>query len=388
MIGQEWLETSRITPALGIALGLRNSGRRNSQTSRPKPSLTASESSSNASSRSRDGQSSGSLYTLAPSVCAAMLLSGQVTAGDGVTPLAWLDKMAHAAQMQNYDGTFVYQDGLSMGTMRIIHRYDEGHGVRERLVSLTGTGGEILRDGERLVCILPENGQMVTSKSRRQMPTSAPFVRPGEGFDRYYDLSTEVGGRVAGRETQIVQILPGDEYRYGYRLALDSATGLLLKSELLAGTEQTLETLEFTTLSLPKEISLELVSPDTADQQVRLLEPNQQDSGQAAATFGDSDDAWLISDPPVGFEITARTRTPKALAGEYLLQYVLSDGLASVSVFIEKLHDPSSRMEGLSRMGAINAYGATVQDFQVTAVGEVPAEAVMRIGKSVRMKVH
>jgi sigma-E factor negative regulatory protein RseB len=62
---------------------------------------------------------------------------------------------------------------------------------------------------------------------------------------------------------------------------------------------------------------------------------------------------------------------------------VFSDGLASVSVFIEQLDDEGEMAVGLSRMGGVNTYAKHLGDFQVTAVGEVPPTTVQRIANSV-----
>jgi negative regulator of sigma E activity len=39
-------------------------------------------------------------------------------------------------------------------------------------------------------------------------------------------------------------------------------------------------------------------------------------------------------------------------------------------------------MLGSSRMGAVNALGSRVDDYQITTVGEVPAETIALIGGS------
>ena len=63
---------------------------------------------------------------------------------------------------------------------------------------------------------------------------------------------------------------------------------------------------------------------------------------------------------------------------------VYTDGLAAVSVFVEKRGEDSKPfMLGPSRMGAVNALGSRVDDYQVTTVGEVPAETIALIGGSV-----
>jgi sigma-E factor negative regulatory protein RseB len=88
---------------------------------------------------------------------------------------------------------------------------------------------------------------------------------------------------------------------------------------------------------------------------------------------------WL----PAGFAMSDRATDPAAAGRMPVEHLVYTDGLASVSVFIEHLDAQGERLEGLSRMGAVNAYGTMVAGFQVTAVGEVPGGTVERIGRSV-----
>jgi sigma-E factor negative regulatory protein RseB len=75
---------------------------------------------------------------------------------------------------------------------------------------------------------------------------------------------------------------------------------------------------------------------------------------------------------------------------------VYSDGLATVSVFVEAEHDAPSGpgddpnaaaeppMQGLARVGSGFAFSTVVQGHQVTAVGEVPAKTVEFIAHSVK----
>ena len=66
---------------------------------------------------------------------------------------------------------------------------------------------------------------------------------------------------------------------------------------------------------------------------------------------------------------------------------VFTDGLASVSVFIEKHQASMPNLVGASRMGAVNAFGRLIQNHHVTAVGEVPRATVQMISESVRYSV-
>ena len=73
-----------------------------------------------------------------------------------------------------------------------------------------------------------------------------------------------------------------------------------------------------------------------------------------------------------------------------------SDGLATVSVFVEAQRDPVAGtddkssppadppMQGLARVGSGFAFSTVVQGHQVTAVGEVPAQTVEFIAHSVK----
>ena len=75
-------------------------------------------------------------------------------------------------------------------------------------------------------------------------------------------------------------------------------------------------------------------------------------------------------------------RAHGALA-EHAEHLVYSDGLATVSVYVEKLMDGTRSYTGLSNMGAMNAYGTVIDGHQVTVVGEVPAATVQSMAQSV-----
>ena len=62
---------------------------------------------------------------------------------------------------------------------------------------------------------------------------------------------------------------------------------------------------------------------------------------------------------------------------------VVSDGLASVSIFIEDAQKANGNLQGGTRRGAVNAYGRQLGEYHVTAVGEVPHATVKMISQSV-----
>lgn len=297
----------------------------------------------------------------------------------GDNPEQRLERMARAAQTLNYDGTFVYRNGATMQSMRIIHRFG-ADGERERLVAMSGAAREVLRDRERVTCILPDSQSVVVAKSRpRAFPHSTLF-ESGADFGRNYSLSVYKGERIAGRHTEVVAVEPTDPYRYGYRLWMDRDTGLLLKSELTNEYGEIIEQLVYTTIDLSADISDELLEPEISGAGYTWY---KDESGVTSPAAGGDDGAWHPQWLPAGFELREQMRDPILASRDPVQHLVFSDGLASLSVFIEQLDAAGEPLDGASSMGAVNAYGIMVDDFQITVVGEVPAATVERVAMSI-----
>ena len=266
-----------------------------------------------------------------------------------------------------------------MQSMRIIHRsVDDGE--RERLVALSGAAREVIRDTERVTCILPDRQSVVVAKSRpRQFPHSK-LLEPGASFAKHYSLSEQRGERIAGRHTKMLSVVPHDRFRYGYRLWMDRDTGLLLKSELINEHDEIVEQLVYTHIELPERI------PDS------LLEPEISGAGYTwyrdkpagpSSVAGSSEPHWYPGWVPEGFVLREHAEDAILDSRDPVEHLVFSDGLASVSVFIERLDTTSQPLDGFDNVGAVNAYGSMVGDLQITVVGEVPAATVERVAMSI-----
>jgi sigma-E factor negative regulatory protein RseB len=96
-----------------------------------------------------------------------LVATGHASAQDSARQ--WLDEMSSALQTLDYDGTFVYLHDGKLDAMRIIHQVSDG-GQRERLVSLTGSAREVLRDDKAVTCIKPDNKSVMIGKSRPRPP--------------------------------------------------------------------------------------------------------------------------------------------------------------------------------------------------------------------------
>lgn len=295
-----------------------------------------------------------------------------------------LDRMVEASRSLDYIGTIVYRNGSTIQSMKVVHRAD-AEGSRERLVALSGAAREVIRDGQRVTCILPDDRTVVISRRRpgslSPSTTFGPEIAIGSNIAEFYSMASDGTERVADREALVIDLRPRDRYRYGFRLAVDRETGLLLKSELLDGDGEALEQIVYTRLELPDSI------PDSD------LEPRISDAGfarydtAAAAAAGDAPSApaqeWEIGWLPAGFRMTDESYDSIRAGRDPVDHRVYSDGLASLSIFIEGGIDAGDRLEGHSSVGAFNAFGRIVDQFQISVVGEVPGITVERVAASI-----
>lgn len=301
----------------------------------------------------------------------------------------WLRQMSTASQELNYRGTFVYLHQGRLEAMRIIHRASDDAGEQERLVALTGDAREVIRDQDRVTCILPRSKAVMVGRSLPRKPFPAALPRDLDDLTDNYEFLVQGEERVAGLPARIVLIRPRDAYRYGYRLWLDSGSRLLLKSELIDTGGQAVEQIMFTELELLDTIpESELQSDLRGEDYTRKGHDRTATAEGAVAGDAVSASGWTVTRLPPGFMLTHSNRHALPSAGSAEVEHlVFSDGLATVSVYIEpESASDQPGLAGASRMGAVNALGLRQNGHQITVVGEVPQMTVERMGESVQRK--
>lgn len=290
----------------------------------------------------------------------------------------WLDRMNRAVEELNYEGTFVHVLDGNAETMYVIHRNHNGR-ISERLLSLDGAGREIIREGDMVQCILPDRKIVLLEESRRseQSPLASALPSYSEALEPHYEFTMYRSARVAKRPVQVVGIKPKDEFRYGYMLWLDRETAMPLKSQIRDENGAIVEQILFTQIQLSDFIPASALHPAIDTEGFTFLRT-------PAATADVADDAvlWRASILPGGFRLSAAMQ--RAIAGSnYPVDHlVYSDGLATVSVFIEDPKNDPEVSEGFSSVGSTNAFSLTLQGRKVTAIGEVPKQTVRTIATS------
>ena len=316
----------------------------------------------------------------------SLLLSGPASlqlayASGGSAPnnaRQWLDSMSGALQALNYDGTFVYLHDGKLEAMRIVHEASPG-GEKERLIALTGSAREVLRDEKVVTCIMPDNKSVMVGQSRPRQP----FPEVPEDLDSlspYYQLRDAGEDRIAGLMTRVIDITPRDQYRYGYRFWVDTTNFMLLKFELKDVDGTAIEQVMFTDLKVGERIPPATLEPSLTGEGYNWF---RQEGGGDAPAVTSVQSAWTVALLPAGFKMTDSQRRRVRQGGEHAEHMVFTDGLATVSVYVEKMLANQKEFTGLSNRGAMNAYGAVLGDHQVTVVGEVPAATVQSVAHSV-----
>lgn len=300
-----------------------------------------------------------------------------VWANDDQTIEKLLQKMHYAAHMLNYTGRFVYQQDKQLSLMSIAHAVTK-QGERERLVSMDETGREVIRDGDKVTCILPDSKSVMVEKGSSNVPFPPAFPVNIKQLKGQYTFHLDRVDKIAGQQARRIVIQPTDKYRYGHRLWVDEKTGLLLKTQLLDENGRLLEQFMFTHIEFLNKVPEEMLKPRVTGKGYTWHEA--QDTNEPASNKDHH--VWLVQELPSGFvsDVTHYHRLSNKESVEHL---VFSDGLASVSVFIEKDMGKEPSLIGASRMGAVNAFGRTLGEYHVTTVGEVPQRTVRMIGESV-----
>lgn len=311
----------------------------------------------------------------------ALCYLAPLTAEEQRSPMEWLEQMRQATSALDYHGVVVYLHHGRLETMRLEH--DHHNGVeRERLISLDGKLREVRRDGGSVLCILP--GDRASTKGHIKGLLSVP---PAELLN-YYRFSLGSQERVAGRLAQQLKIEPLDRFRYGLQLHLDAEHALPLKTELMDEQGRSISQLMFTQI----HFEAPPVAPSDTSQ------PQPKDTSRtalrlAAMPYDEATTRWRFTNLPQGFSARLHmlkekpskempdTETPKGK--DTLEHFVISDGLATLSVYIEPAGEKGSGLQGGSRKGAVSVFGRLVDHYQITVVGESPQETVQAVALAV-----
>jgi sigma-E factor negative regulatory protein RseB len=289
-------------------------------------------------------------------------------------PLEWLSHMGAAVQSTSYEGTVIRMQDGAVEALKVVHTVKDGV-VLERVVAQEGNGLEIIRIGNEVQCILPDRKSVLVEEWNEQSTLFSKLPTSDIRIGSEYDVATVRKERVAGRETILLAIRPHDGYRYGHRIWLDTETGFPLQTQLISD-GITIEQVKFADITLNQEIHASALEPSYSTENFTWLRQPSRHNGSSTKSL------WNCEQLPAGFRVVSSHEETMAGSDELITHILFSDGLATVSVFIAARS--GKLVAGPASVGGSNSFSVEHGDYEITAVGEVPALTVEQIATTMR----
>ena len=284
----------------------------------------------------------------------------------------WLNRVARATHQLTYQGVFVYQSQNIMAISHISHLIDN-NGEISRLDALSGPPHAFLRIDGSVYCSFQNkpSGDIEHRPHHSFFPEILPY--PNTHLNDFYQVRSLGHAKIADHDFEGMLLIPRDAYRYGYALWADSTSHVLLRLIKLDAHGQTASQLTFTQIDIGHAPTRAQLSIDFNDK-LPIKQSGNETEPKAV---------WQITNPPSGFHRVTETVMTLPDHAQPITHLVYSDGLATVSLFIERQTQPNTfHQQGLVQQGQMLLYTRPMGQHQVTAVGAVPLATLVMMTDS------
>ena len=281
----------------------------------------------------------------------------------------WLMRMHEASRKRSYVGTFVVSSAATMSSARIWH-VCQGDQQVERVEALTGPPRSVYRHNNLVHSFMPDSKVML-SERRESLGLFPDLLKSASsGIADFYTAKAVGHERVAGIQTDVVELRPKDNLRFAYRVWAEQESGLVLKLQTLDAEGQVLEQAAFSELQFDESLKM-----DKLLQMMKKTGGYRVEKLKLSKTTADAE-GWVLKTPVPGFNSLSCYRRPVAnreLGGRAeSMQWTFSDGLASISLFVEPYEQRHHKQESSLSIGATQTITRRINAYWVTAMGEVP----------------
>ncbi|WP_196870555.1 MucB/RseB C-terminal domain-containing protein [Polaromonas sp. CG_9.11] len=299
----------------------------------------------------------------------------------------WLMRMHQASVNQSYVGTFVVSAGGNMSSAKIWH-VCEGTQQVERVETLTGAPRSIFRHNDQVTTFMPDH-KVARSEKRESLGLFPQLFQSADSrIADFYKFRQDGMERVAGLDADIIMLVPRDRLRFGYRVWSERKNGLIVRLQTLDTDGKVIEEAAFSELQLDAPVSLsQLVQMMGKVQGYRLEKPAMVKTTAAA-------EGWALKTPVSGFNpmncykrsASVAGTGAKGATGDGPLQWIFSDGLTSVSIFVEPFDRQRHVREAALSLGATQTLTRQLDDHWITLVGEVPVQTLQMFANALERK--
>jgi len=307
---------------------------------------------------------------------AVALVACAAQAAPGEDPLAWLQRAAQAARGVSYAGTFVHTNGDHTSTVRITHAM-VGNDEHERIEPLDGPAYEIVRKNDEMFCYFPD--AKTVRLDRRVTARFFPTILSGTptAVAASYEVKLGPTERVLGYECRWIRLEPRDAMRHAQSVCSEVQTGLTLRARTLNDKRQPVEHYTFTDLKIGPQVARPDMKSIFEARVKRWISDSQPREETKTADTG-----WTVTNAPAGFFKVAELRRTLPGREHPVSQLIYSDGLASMSVFVEP-NKPARAAEASSEDGATTFFVRPMGETLVSVLGEVPIATAQQAARSV-----
>lgn len=305
--------------------------------------------------------------------------TGATTASTTRSVTEWLMRMHEASCERTYTGTLVVSVGSAMSASRIWHVCD-GKQKMERIETLTGAPRTTLRRNNEVMTFFPES-KTVWVEKRESLGLFPELLRtPSNLIPEFYGVRESGVARVAGYLADVVEIFPRDNLRFGYRIWAEQKTGLVIKLQTIGEHGAVLEQMAFSELQLDAPVRMDQLSRMMSDTKgYSVLRPALKKTTPEA-------EGWLLREAVPGFlpmssHTQVQPESPAPATGAPM-QWVFSDGLASVSLFVEAFDAQRHLQEQSLVTGATHSLTRRIGNHWLTVLGEVPPATLRRFAQA------
>ncbi|PKG57230.1 MucB/RseB C-terminal domain-containing protein [Shewanella sp. GutDb-MelDb] len=304
---------------------------------------------------------------------AILAISLPAMAQEDIPAKAWLENMSQALREQEFKISLIQIQADHIRPLVYIHGKVDGQEVAF-LEHLNGPPKNAVRVGNTVTFIEHDQPAYSVHANRIQGVIPAAFADDVSKLETGYKFVLGGRSRIAGRPGQLVRIIPNDTNRYGYQVWLDMDTYLPLRFDMINDDKQLLEQLLVVELLVLEDVPSILKEAHKQEWPAVMAQSER-------ATGEDWKFGWL----PEGFKILVKDQH-RLIGSKDAVEYIaISDGLASISVYVAKAGDAPLPDELVTRNG-LSFATERVGNAEVVAVGKVPAETLSRIAKSIMLQ--
>lgn len=282
------------------------------------------------------------------------------------------------AENLSYSGVLVSHVGPRSQTSRFLHQ-KAPNGEFELLEHLDGESARWVRLNQDIQSVLPEKKQIFSEKRSASLMPLPHFSseKATAHLKEVYSIRAMPDKRVAGYEAAVVQLQPKDKYRYEYKFYIDKQRNFLLRSEILSHKGDVLEQVGFS------EISFDVSPLPKTD--LLTAEPGWQVTKTESRVLQDDELPYTLPNTLAGFKrLSGFCRSKNK--DRQLYQFVFSDGLSTVSVFVKKREEANNNSKSALGYGAMMSKSELQGGYLVTVLGEVPENTLNLFLKSMQWK--